>query len=255
MPHQYDLIRLIKAGGYLGTSGQNFRTHVPGANATGANARDYIMSLSSWGGSIPDPGIDYGTSPLTFNMLMYLARGSRAGNIQRMGNVVQAVDAGSPSGFTVSVSSNVTGGGPNAVDVTLTAPWNGDDTAGAIGVFDDPGTYTDPGYLHLDGYVSTGGGGMMQCYFQVQYLPDNGPFNPLLTQVFPVRMLSITRTVAGIDWEWHNNSAYTSFYSDSYTIGVSSAPQDTFTKYLRWRRRGDVAWNNFGVVSAHDNRF
>lgn len=258
MPHQYELSNLIAASGNAATSGQSFRNHVTGA-VTGAAMRDYFITGSTWGGSTPDPGIDYG-DPQTFNGLMNLLFGhARASNILRTGNVVVVTDAGSPYGFTVSATSSVTGASSNTVNVTVGGPYAGDDTAGALGVFDDPGNFTDPGFLHLDGYVSPGTPSYVQCYYQVQFVPDIGSYNEMIVWTFPIKILSHARTTAGIDYEWYNDSGYTSVYNiGAATIGVASAPQDTFSKYMRWRRHEDSpggSWNNFGLVSAHDNRF
>src|SRR5690348_9138175 len=220
-----DLLNLIKASGYAGTSGQSFRNNVTGA-ASGAKMSDYNLYAWVFGGTQPS------TSPLgasyvgttDFAMTFDFTQNSRANYIKRIGAAL-TIDAdipGNPGGYSASiVAQNVVAAVSGSSVTVRVVPPLGSAPSGAI-VLAQPWftSYTYPNQppsgsgsqpVKMGVAVSSGGGGteVRNIHFTLSYAPDIGPYNPTISQAY-VNIPFTTRadTLDDFEYEWHTTSAY-----------------------------------------------
>ncbi len=280
---------LIRASGYLGTSGQSFRYHVTGA-ATGAAMSHY--NITAWTfSSGPSPAPTVYTSPQTFAMGISFTQGIRAYHIKRTGSsgMVSATPPPFPDGseptnpfgsrITLDSHSILSGDTGSAASVTVlgeavVASVGAESPAYSVRVVDNTSSYTGSDYyrywIRFGFNVAAGSvSGYSTINFRLAYTPDNGPYNPELATKFSLQMYRRAGAASDYDWEFHENDSYTSLYTppDAGHTGTNyvewpepyprTASPDSWDKtlYLRYRIKGNSgAWTNYGAVDWNDTR-
>lgn len=228
---------------------------------------DYNLTAWTFSGTVPS------TSPLggaysdhaSFPMNIDFTQGSRAFNIKRTGNVLN-FNPGGPAGFSLeSSSSSIVGAAAGStMSMQVRAPYS---TSAAIvaGVTwyrdytyptmppDGSGTLPVTFKAQISG---ASGSGTSTVDLSINYAPDFGIYNPSLFQDWlAIPFFNRPEELTDFDIEWHSNSSYTSLVASGASYEIMSAPQDTATFYLRYRRKPAGAWSNLGAQNWLDNRF
>jgi hypothetical protein len=269
-----DLLGLIKASGYAGTSGQSFVNNVlPIGAKSGAKMTDYYISGWVFSGtqpsSTPVGGSYIGTTDFAMNV--DFTQNSLAFNIKRIGApiVLDADVPGNPGGYSASIVAQnvVVGASGSTITVRVVPPIgttpSGSIVAGQTWYVNYPYPSTPPSGagaqpVRFTAAIGSGGGGgeVRNIHFTLSYAPDIGPFNASLAKVYTgIPFTTRAETLNDFQYEWHTTSAY----SDSSPITfssftISSTPLYSISYWLRYRRPGG-AWNNVGEVHWEDTRF
>jgi hypothetical protein len=274
------LRHLMQAFGLTPAAGMSFRVHIPGA-ASAVGMHDYVLNLwQDWASSDAYGGIAHGTIVhFTFNFSgfphwnFYLKKTpldmsviSGAPSDPTISAVIQ-----SSSYFSDDLSAHLAvqvfgrplygaySGGSMFVQVVKNyfkfytypdAPTGTQDEDWEITVNSNAGVYVPPG---------TGSPSVETLIFTY---PDD-LFNDHLE--FETPALSVYGYDAGPapgavnpQYEWHNDSAYTSLFSTNETITIISGAGSGVTGgtyYLRYKYHTADSWTNYGPISWHDPRF
>lgn len=259
-----DLLHLIKASGFSGVSGQNFLNHVTGA-ASGAGMVDY--NLISWDLDQDDPG-DGGetelTSPQSWALTFALTKNSRFHHIQRTDSGAVGVNISSGGVSVPGSSASLSSIAITATQVAFTLnvaskPIPGAQPNSTIASYHNPGVWgvgkwfanasypTLPGgsnaesiEFFLDTTSGVGSPGSQVYDVDVHYTPDNGPYNPTLTDSYPILMEDRVVTLSDFEIQW-SNDASTVASTGNYHTRLQSAFGESFSVYYRYRYAGSGA--------------
>lgn len=262
-----DLISLIRACGYAGTSGQSFRNNVRGA-VSGSRMSYYI--LDGWGNWTSD----YAGGTLAYNAfinLTYLMNGRSLWTNIRNNLTVLANDGTDP---TSTGSASITSGAtPNAGSNSLQVQVRGGTKiiqlhrvfTGINKQWSDYGTEPNPNPvtvasdIQITANFTSNGSETPDAYtydLHIHY-PGDGDFNPPLDYSFPITVMgtvSVDSTAAVV--EWYSDSGYTTLY-DEGTSGqtrVTSGGSGPTSGSLWMRYKDNGSWVNYGQVDWFDPR-
>jgi hypothetical protein len=261
--------------------GYTFRTHVaPTGGGRWAKA-DYAGC--SWGTitGTPDENTTVYHHGHVFNLGISFAEAQHTGKIRRLGNAlgISADIVFSPPGFGVAGASSSVVNTPtgSTASIPIQTPWapgagvisaNGWYSGDMCQIYGDQGGDFGPCVRGIDipqtcdtitveflASVSSGASGSTdRSAFYVGYQPHTNNWNddlPTLRYEFYTSQRT-NPSVSDYDFEWHNNSSYTSLHTSGNAALVSSAPWATNTLYLRYRFTGTGSWINHGAVSFYD---
>lgn len=268
MPYEADYLYKARTGAFP-TSGQSLRSALA-AGAAGifagdaAKASHLITGFNTFTGDPPDIASGIKASGYQWVFGWSISRGARAANIQRTGAGIVGVRRTDPAydqhaGQELNIlASNIAGATGSMTLETKGAYKLGTPYGDAWYVgYVEPSQPTDQDVKEISFWADLGFAGGLSThdmYFELYYDPDGGPFNPQITYPLDARITERYETLDNIEVEWHTNSSYTSFYTDSHNFGIFSWPQETHTYWLRWRRVGSGSWTNYGAVIFYDNR-
>lgn len=266
------LRNLILASGNAGTSGQSFRNHVTGATS-GTKMSDYNLGSASF---TNQPVDDVGNYPDQYDAVItvtFAGVGGKFDLIKRSftdaANWNVSVIGG--LGASVAIQSLTSSGPTNAVITTrIRSPFRTDGSLFGSAAFAN-GTQSlgDPEPILITGSASNPGAAAASTVQGfISYFPDNGPYNPTITNgsgwsaPFSHRALDAT----AFSWEWYTStsdrSSSTNMLSNSRTFTLTTqvpplaqsggtVPLDSFTLYFRTRTLaggefslGSVSWTD-----------
>lgn len=258
---------LVKAKtGSFPTAGQSAKTLLSAVSAD--RGSDWFINSWSFGGTEPDPNHPFGYNDgQSFALSISISRGVKAADIQITGTGKIGVTPGTGNGFSVALSVNSISGATGSVTMDVTAPYN---PAGSIVAGQHwftgytypneppPGSGTLPVTMRaqLNGATS---GGSTECEWTIYYKPDTpgstDQFNPNLTKTWTsIPFNNRAEVITDFDIEWHNNSTYTDLYTTGASFERNSDPMQTWTYYLRAKRKTESTWSNLGAQTWTDPR-
>lgn len=263
-----DLIKLIKAGGvYAGTSGQTFRSHVPGAVST-AFMHEFDLWAWEFSDQVPAPELIY-TGIRDFHMNLAFSQGARASNIKRIGAVATILPVNVPPGSSVGFTQNSIVGAATGSEVTVQVAPGYNPSATPYqnsGWFDGytaptspPGQAAEP-VLMYHALSGAGGSGSQHIQWYIQYVPgkdnDAAGYNPILSQFFDAHLYNRAEDIGDWEFQWFSDSGYSTLVFDGPAgVTIYSNPGQTTTFWTRARRVvSGGSWSPLGAVSFTDPR-